>query len=171
MAQVTDEAMGRTLTAEPLTAAAFAPYGDVIETAGDSFPINGGMCDRFHDRARIEVTGEGARIGISLGSSRPYALPLSVALLERHPLGSQAFLPMSEDPFIVVVAPDEGGVPGRPRAFLTDGTQGVNYLRGAWHGILTPLGRTTRFVIVDRIGPGKNLEEHHLETDWVVVAT
>lgn len=162
--------MDRSLTAEPLTAAAFAAFGDVIETAGDSFPINGGMCDRFHDRARIEVTGENGRVGISLGHGRPYALPVAVALLERHPLGSQAFLPMTDDPFLVVVAPDEDGCPGRPRAFLTDGTQGVNYLRNVWHGVLTPLGRAARFVIVDRIGPGVNLEEHHFEAPWTVTA-
>lgn len=162
--------MDRSLTAEPLTAAAFAAFGDVIETAGDSFPINGGMCDRFHDRARIEVTGENGRVGISLGHGRPYALPVAVALLERHPLGSQAFLPMTDDPFLVVVAPDEDGRPGRPRAFLTDGTQGVNYLRNVWHGVLTPLGRAARFVIVDRIGPGVNLEEHHFEAPWTVTA-
>lgn len=161
----------RTIAAELLTAEAFAPFGDVLEASGGSFPINGGMCDRFHDRARTEVTGAGGRLGISLGYGRPYALPLPVTLLERHPLGSQAFVPMTEDPFLVVVAPDDGGRPGRPRAFLTNGRQGVNYLRGAWHGVLTPLGRAARFLIVDRIGPGMNLEEHHLDIPWTVVPT
>lgn len=168
---VTTVGFDRTLTTEALTAAAFAPFGDVLETGGDSFPINGGMCDRFHDRARTEITGEDGRLGISLGFGRPYALPLRVALLERHPLGSQAFVPMTEDPFLVVVAPDEDGQPGRPRAFLTNGQQGVNYLRGVWHGVLTPLGRAARFLIVDRIGPGVNLEEHHLDTPWTVIPT
>ena len=86
------------IAAEPLTAEAFAPFGDVIEAAGASFPINGGMCDRFHDLARMEFLGEGARAGISIGHGRPYALPLEFGLVERHPLGSQAFVPMSEDP-------------------------------------------------------------------------
>jgi ureidoglycolate lyase len=158
----------RTLTAEPLTAEAFAPWGDVIEAAGPSFPINGGMCDRFHDQARIEFVGEGARAGISVGSSRPFALPLEVRLVERHPLGSQAFVPMSADPFLVVVAPDEGGRPGRPRAFLTRPGQGVNYLRNAWHGVLTPIGRNAAFLIVDRIGTGNNLEEHVYDEPWTV---
>jgi ureidoglycolate lyase len=158
-----------TLVAEPLTAEAFAPWGDVIEASGASFPINGGMCDRFHDLARMEF--EGGRAGVSLGWGRPYPLPHAFRLVERHPLGSQAFLPMSEDPFLVVVAPDEGGGPGRPRAFITGPGQGVNYLRNVWHGVLTPLGRPGLFAIVDRIGEGVNLEEHLYDADWEVVTS
>ena len=166
-----DAALSRTIVAEPLTPEAFAPWGDVLEAGvGASFPINGGMCDRFHDLARMEFTGPGARAGISIGRARPYALPLEVTLVERHPLGSQAFVPMAADPFLVVVAPDEDGRPGRPRAFLTRPGQGVNYLRGAWHGVLTPLGRTAAFLIVDRLGEGSNLEEHHYPSPWTVVA-
>ena len=112
----------------------------MIEATGESFPINDGMCDRFHDRARMEFTVDG-RAGISVGYGRPYPLPHAFDLMERHPLGSQAFVPMAEDPFLVVVAPDEGGRPGRPLAFLTRPGQGVNYLRNTWHGVLTPLGR------------------------------
>ena len=160
-------AASRSFAAEPLTAAAFAPFGDVIEAMGESFPINGGLCDRFHDRARMEFVGDG-RAGISIGYGRPYPLPLEFDLLERHPLGSQAFVPMSEDPFLVVVAPDDGGRPGAPLAFLTQTTQGVNYLRGTWHGVLTPLGRAAPFLIVDRIGTGNNLEEFRYKAPWTV---
>jgi ureidoglycolate lyase len=159
----------RTLTAEPLTAEAFAPWGDVIEATGASFPINDGMCDRFHDLARMEF--EGGRAGISIGWGRPYPLPHAFRLVERHPLGTQAFLPMTEEPFLVVVAPDEGGRPGRPRAFITRPGQGVNYLRNAWHGVLTPLGRPGLFAIVDRIGEGVNLEEHLYDADWQIVTS
>ena len=166
---MTVAAPSRTLVAEALTAEAFAPWGDVIEASGTSFPINGGMCDRFHDRARMEF--EGGRAGVSLGWGRPYPLPLAFRLVERHPLGSQAFLPMSEEPFLVVVAPDEGGRPGRPRAFITRPGQGVNYLRNVWHGVLTPLGRPGLFAIVDRIGEGVNLEEHLYDADWEVVTS
>ncbi|HET9067162.1 MAG TPA: ureidoglycolate lyase [Amaricoccus sp.] len=155
------------LIAQPLGREAFLPFGDVIEAAGASFPINGGMCDRFHDQARMEVVGDG-RAGISVGFGRPYPLPCVFDLVERHPLGSQAFVPMSEDPFLVVVAPDEGGRPGRPLAFLTSPGQGVNYLRGVWHGVLTPLGRAAPFLIVDRIGTGNNLEEFRYDAPWSV---
>jgi ureidoglycolate lyase len=157
----------RTIPAQPLTAGAFAPFGDVIEAAGESYPINAGMCDRFHDRARMEFT-EGGRAGISVGYGRPYPLPHAFDLMERHPLGSQAFVPMTGDPFLVVVAPDEGGRPGTPLAFLTRPGQGVNYLRGVWHGVLTPLGRAAPFLIVDRIGGGNNLEEFRYDERWTV---
>jgi ureidoglycolate lyase len=155
----------------PLTAAAFAPFGDVIAAAGaPSFAFNGGMADRFHDLARTEALGEGARLGVSIGRARPYALPLSLGLVERHPLGSQAFVPLSADPFLVVVAPDDGGAPGVPLAFLTAPGQGVNYLRGVWHGVLTPLGREASFLIVDRIGAGDNLEEFAYDPPWTIGA-
>jgi ureidoglycolate lyase len=162
---------GRSLPLEPLTAEAFAPFGDVIESAGrDSHPINGGMCDRFHDLARTEVDAA-ARIGVSIGESRPVTLPYAFDLVERHPLASQAFVPLGSDPFLVIVAPDDGGAPGTPRAFLAGPGQGVNYLRGTWHGVLTPLTRPARFLIVDRIGTGGgNLEEHHYAAAWTVGA-
>lgn len=161
----------RIITVEPLSAAAFAPFGDVIEAAGPpSFAFNGGMAERFHDLARVEVVGSDGRLGISIGRARPYALPLTLTLVERHPLGSQAFVPLSPDPFLVIVAPDDGGKPGRPQAYLTAPGQGVNYLRNVWHGVLTPLGRLASFLIVDRIGAGDNLEEHHFPEPWTVIA-
>ena len=159
----------RSIAALPLTREAFAAFGDVIEATGESFPINDRMCDRFHDRARMEFDQDG-RAGISVGYGRPYPLPHAFDLMERHPLGSQAFVPMAEDPFLVVVAPDEGGRPGRPVAFLTRPGQGVNYLRSTWHGVLTPLGRATPFRIVDRIGPGNNHEEFRYDVPWTVTA-
>lgn len=164
------EVIDRTLRLEPLTAEAFAPFGDVIEATGEpSFLFNRGKAGRYHDLARTDVTGDG-RIGVSIGRAQPYILPLVLDMVERHPLGSQAFVPLGPDPFIVVVAPDEGGVPGRPRAFLTAPGQGVNYPRGLWHGVLTPLDREAAFLIVDRIGTGVNLEEHFFAEPWTIEA-
>ena len=111
--------------------------------------------------------GDG-QAGISLFKAELRALPYEFSLLERHPDGSQAFLPMSMDPFLVVVAPDAGGVPGAPLAFLTKPGQGVNFHRGTWHGVLTPLTGPGLFAVVDRIGAGANLEEHVSDTPWCV---
>ncbi|MCT8468988.1 ureidoglycolate lyase [Chromohalobacter canadensis] len=153
------------LIAQPLTADAFAPFGDVIDRRdADGFPINNGRTQRYHDLARIETLGEGARPLISLFVSQPVALPLSLALLERHPLGSQAFMPLHGERFIVVVAPPGDAVdPAQVRAFVTDGHQGVNYRAGTWHAIHSVLEREGEFLVVDRGGPGDNCDEYPLE--------
>jgi ureidoglycolate lyase len=161
--------MSREVVARPLTAEAFAPFGDVLEAAGPPDRlINRGLCGRWHDRARLDLTD--GRAGISIFRADPRALPFVLDLVERHPDGSQAFLPMTADPFLVVVAPDDGGAPGRPLAFLTAPGQGVNYARGTWHGVLTPLAAPGLFAVVDRIGPGANLEEHVIDPPWTVCA-
>jgi ureidoglycolate lyase len=161
----------RVVRAVPLTAEAFAPFGKVIEARGaPSFQINQGMCDRYHDLARVEIRDPEGAPGISIGHGRPYDLPLSCRMVECHPLGSQAFIPLEGEPFLVVVAPDEGGRPGRPLAFLTAPGQGVNYHAGTWHGVLTPLTRPQSFLIVDRVGSGTNLAEHFYDEPWTITA-
>ena len=160
----------QTIQTEPLTAAAFAPFGDVLEATGDFRLINDGMCHRHHDRARIDVAPEvdaANRTGISIFNAVPRTLPYRFDLIERHPEGSQAFLPMTEHPFLVIVAP---GPEAAPLAFLTDGTQGINLHRGTWHGVLTPLSAPGRFAVVDRIGGTPNLEEHRYSKAWTVLA-
>lgn len=160
--------MTRAIAIEPLTAAAFAPFGEVLEAAGPPDRlINRGLCARYHDRARLDFAADG-RAGISLFLAQPYRLPHVLDLMERHPLGSQAFLPLSPDPFLVIVAPDAGGQPGRPRAFATAPGQGVNIGRRVWHGVLTPVGRPGRFAVVDYVGPRVNLEEAALDPPWTV---
>jgi ureidoglycolate lyase len=159
----------KTIKIEPLTRAAFAPFGDVIETDGaQHYPINAGMCERYHDLARVETAGPNARQLISIGVGNPYSLPLRLKMVERHPLGSQAFIPLSPEPFLVIVAADENGIPGIPRAFMTNGGQGVNYPINTWHGVLTPVGQEQRFLIVDRGGDGDNLEEFFFEEAFIV---
>ncbi|HHL20796.1 MAG TPA: ureidoglycolate lyase [Aliiroseovarius sp.] len=160
--------MNRTIATEPLTAQAFAPFGDVIEATGAAdMVINEGMAERFHDRARLDFGPDG-RAGLSVFRARPRALPYRLTLMERHPLGSQAFIPMQATEWLVIVAPDEGGRPGRPRAFLAAPGQGVNFLRAAWHGVLTPLSEPALFAVIDRIGDGDNLQEVRLERPYTI---
>ena len=152
--------------AERLTAAAFAPFGAVIEASGEpDRVINAGLCGRWHDLALLDVEG---RAGISLFLAEPRALPHRVDLVERHPLGSQAFVPMTEHPFLVIVAEGQGE-PGPLRAFLAGAGQGVCYGRGVWHGVLTPLHAPGRFAVVDRVSDGANLEERRLAPAVTVV--
>lgn len=160
--------MTRIIPIAPLTAQAFAPFGDVLEVSGAPDKIiNQGQCGRYHDRAVLDFAD--GRSGISLFDANPRALPYQLEMVERHPQGSQAFIPMTNQPFLVIVAPDEGGVPGQPLAFVTQPGQGVNYHRGTWHGVLTPLHAPGLFAVVDRIGSGANLEEHWFDTPYEVV--
>jgi ureidoglycolate lyase len=157
----------RDIVCQPLTAVAFAPFGDVLalRDAPDRI-INGGMCGRHHDLAHLDFGPEG-RAGISLFDAQPRNLPYALDLLERHPEGSQAFIPMTQHPFLVIVSET---VHSRPQAFLTAPGQGVNLHRGTWHGVLTPLAAPGLFAVIDRIGAGDNLEEHVLDPPWRIVA-
>jgi ureidoglycolate lyase len=153
---------------EPMTADAFAPFGDLLEAKGmpDKI-INQGLCGRFHDRARMDFSD--GRAGISIFHAEKRDLPLKLDLVERHPDGSQAFVPMSYQPFLVVVAEDQNGTPQNIRAFLTEAGQAINIHRGVWHGVLTPLYDPGLFAVIDRIGEGPNLEEYWLP-DEVIIA-
>lgn len=154
---------------QPLDEKLFAPYGDVIDFNREpDFAINNGMCDRFHDLATTSVIGDDAKLGISLGRGKPYTLPIKLEMMERHPLGSQAFIPLDKKPFLLIVATDNDGKPEAPIAFMASAGQGVNYHCNTWHAVLTPLDEQGDFVIVDRIGEGNNLEEYFFETPYTV---
>ena len=155
----------RQITTEPLTPAAFAPFGEVLQANGEFRLINAGLCRRHHDLARLDFAD--GRAGLSVFQAEVRALPYHFDLIERHPDGSQAFLSMTADPFLVIVAT---GPQATPRAFLTSGAQGINLHRGTWHGVLTPLAAPGLFAVVDRIGPGANLEEFRYAEGWTVIA-
>ncbi|WP_148252445.1 ureidoglycolate lyase [Aidingimonas lacisalsi] len=152
------------LTAEPLTPEAFAPFGDVIDTrTADYFPINAGRTRRYHDLASVDLLGDEARPLISIFVSQPVAVPLTLDFLERHPLGSQAFMPLHGEKFLIVVAPPGESIdPVTVRAFVTDGRQGVNYRAGTWHAIQSVLDHEGEFLVVDRGGSGDNCDEYPL---------
>jgi ureidoglycolate lyase len=157
------------IVARPLCRAAFAPFGDVLDTDWPHhFPINGGMAERYHGLARVEVAGPDAHVLINIFHGRPCAMPLTLAMVERHPLGSQAFMPLNSRPFLVVVAADGLDGPEPPQAFLTRPGQGVNYRRNVWHGVLAPIGAPQDFLVIDRGGEGSNLEEFRFPEPWIV---
>ncbi|MGJ8611462.1 MAG: ureidoglycolate lyase [Octadecabacter sp.] len=154
---------------QPLTKAAFAPFGDVLDCAGTPDKIiNQGMCGRYHDRATLDFGTEGGKAGISLFNATPRSFPYALDMMERHPLGSQAFIPMTEHPFLVIVAENLGDCPRNPQAFVASAGQGVNYHRNIWHGVLTPLHAPGLFAVVDRIGDGDNLQEFWFEDPFTI---
>lgn len=157
--------MGRTsgfarrLETRPLTAESFAPYGEVIDGRGEpSFTANGGAARVHRDLARVDVGGDDGRVCISWVRSAPKAPPFEIKMMERHPLGSQSFVPLDGARLLVIVAPEGGFDPQAVVAFLGAPSQGVNYRRGVWHSPLIALDRESDLVIVDREGPGENLE-------------
>jgi ureidoglycolate lyase len=153
------------LKVEALEHEAFAPFGEVIEArdAAQHFPINAGNTERFHNLARLDAGPEGQLI-VSIFRGQPRALPFSINMLERHPLGSQAFIPLSAGAWLVVVAPP-GAAPSAQhlRCFLARGDQGVNYAAGTWHHPLLALDTVSDFLVLDRAGPGANCEEVSLQ--------
>jgi ureidoglycolate lyase len=157
------------LAIAPLTRAAFKPFGDVIELDGaKQIPINLGTTIRYHDLANIDVEDEGGRPLVNLFRGQPRALPFEVTMLERHPLGSQAFIPLNDKPYLVVVAPAGDLDEKEIRAFVTRGWQGVNYAKGVWHHPLIALDQVSDFIVVDRGGEGHNLHEQDLhESLWL----
>ncbi|MBN3764693.1 ureidoglycolate lyase [Burkholderia sp. Ac-20365] len=159
----------KTLAIEPLTREAFAPFGDVIELEGaKQIPINLGTTIRYHDLAKVDVTDEGGRTLVNLFRGQPRMLPFEIRMMERHPLGSQAFVPLNDKPYLVVVAPAGELDESQIRAFVTSGWQGVNYAKGVWHHPLLALGEVTDFIVVDRGGDGLNLNEQDLrESQWL----
>jgi ureidoglycolate lyase len=159
-----------TMHVEPLTREAFAPFGQVIELAGARhFPINGGSTERFHALATVELH-EGEAI-VSVFRAQPRALPFTLIEMEYHPLGSQAFYPISGHPYLVVVAP-QGPAPkvADLRVFLAQADQGVNYRAGVWHHPLIGLNTVCDFLIVDRQGPGENCVVEPLPPTAIVTA-
>lgn len=157
--------MSARLAIEPLTPESFAAFGQVIhaEAARKVFPINQGTTTRFHALAQVEL--DGGTAAISIARAQPQALPLAIRMLERHPLGSQAFVPLAGVRWLVVVATSPQDP---PRAFLADRGQGVQYRRGCWHHPLIALDQGGDFLIVDRVGAGENCEEAVLAGEWIL---
>ncbi len=152
------------LRPEPLTADAFSPFGDVLQTRGRTAGrINEGHTLSFPDLADIEVGREG-RVRLSIYRSEPVQLPFTLQGMERHPLGSQAFYPLHDRPFPVIVALPRARLrPQDLRVFMTDGRQGVNLKPGTWHHYQLSLEKVSEYLVIDRAGPGDNLEERRLE--------
>ncbi len=150
------------LKIEVLSKEAFAPFGDVIEADNrEFFFINNGSTKRFHQLAKADTETFGGNTIISIFEATPLDYPLQIRMLERHPLGSQAFMPLLRHPFLIVVAPfAETPDPTAIRAFISNGKQGVNYHKGIWHHPVLALNSDDQFLVVDRSGEGDNCDEY-----------
>ncbi|EPJ43208.1 MAG: ureidoglycolate hydrolase [Osedax symbiont Rs2] len=160
-----------TLKPQALTKAAFAPFGDVIETVDrDYFLINNDSTQRYHKLASVQLSAASDQAIISIFRARSHAMPLMLKMMERHPKGSQAFIPLNANQFLIVVAPaGEPPTADQLQAFISDGSQGINYHSGVWHHPILSLVDNDEFLVVDRQGEGDNCDEHFFSADTEVI--
>ena len=160
-----------TLVPKPLTSERFAPFGDVIESVVDrTAAMNAERFERFDDLCKLDMADDG-RVAVSIARCRvATALPYCLDMVERHPLGSQAFVPLGPSRMIVVVAPPEESVEASDlRAFVTNGRQGINYHRGTWHMPLIAFASGEEFLIIDRAADQPNCDMHSLDEPVMLV--
>jgi ureidoglycolate lyase len=150
------------LKLQKLTRGNFSSFGEVIETDGaERIMINEGTTERFHDLANIDVESDGGHTLVNIFRGQPRPQPIEIKMMERHPLGSQAFIPLQNKPYLIVVAPVGASVsPQELQAFRAEGHQGVNYKRDLWHHPLLVLENDHDFLVVDRGGPEENCTEY-----------
>ncbi len=161
--------MLKKLTPKPLTKDAFKAFGDVIEAneQANNFAINDGFTQRYHDLANVDVDDNNGRTLVNIFRSTPLEQPIAIKMMERHPLGSQAFIPMGNNPYLVVVAPAGEFDVNKIEVFLADSNQGVNYHKGTWHHFCLALNSESDFLVIDRGGEGDNCDV--LELDGALV--
>ncbi len=149
------------LQPEPLNRENFKIFGDVIEVReGDTHRlINEGFTQRFHDLAQLDLLAENGQVCLSIFRSMPQKLPLTLKQMERHPLSSQCFYPLSANPYLVMVAPAGKLVESNIRVFIASANQGVNYHAGTWHHYSLALNDSSDFLVVDRINQAPNQQQ------------
>ncbi|MEM7292410.1 MAG: ureidoglycolate lyase [Pseudomonadota bacterium] len=160
----------RELTPEPLCAERFSAFGEIVDLReATQIPINYGLTTRFNDLATVDTLDAGGRTIVNVFRSNPIPLPHKVKIMERHPLGSQAFIPLSQRPFLVMVAPASEEVSAQDLVlFVTDGLQGVNFHKNTWHHYQMVLGEQADFLVIDRGGPGDNLVEREISGEAII---
>ncbi|WP_420794522.1 ureidoglycolate lyase [Thalassomonas haliotis] len=157
---------------EILTREAFAPFGDVIEVDDNRqhFTINDGFTERYHDLAKVDVEKNNGRTLINIFRSTPLAQPIAIKMMERHPLSSQAFIPLGNEPYLVVVAPKGELDLAAIEVFIAQSNQGVNYHAGTWHHYCLALHQRSDFLVVDRGGEGDNCDVVELDGNKMIAA-
>ena len=154
----------------PITKENFAKYGDMISTKNiKPLEINNGYAKRYDGIANLNTSSDNGETTISIFSALKRSFPMKIDMMEKHPLGSQAFIPMKETTFLVFVAPKEERLDlNKIEAFIIPPGIGVNYKPGTWH---FPLISTEdmNFLVVDRKGSGDNLVIENLEKENITL--
>ena len=162
--------MSKTITPKPITKENFSNFGDLITTKDiEPITINDGYAKRFDNIAKLDASKENGKTTISIFSALKRTFPMKVNMMESHPLGSQAFIPMKETTFLCFVAPS-GEKPdlNKIESFIIPPGLGINYKPGTWH---FPLISTEdmNFLVVDRKGSGDNLKIQKLDSEDLIL--
>jgi ureidoglycolate lyase len=168
--QVPLKGMSKGIVPKPLTAESFSIFGDVIESneKANNYAINDGFTQRYHDLAKVDVSDNQGHTLINIFRSTPLTQPIAIKMMERHPHGSQAFIPMGENPYLVVVAPAGEFEQSKIEVFIANSNQGVNYHKGTWHHFCLALGSESDFLVVDRGGEDDNCDVLELDGSLVI---
>ena len=162
--------MENLIKAEPISRENFSQFGDVLTTKDfSSISINDGYAKRFDDIARLDTSKNNGQPKISIFSAIKRTFPMKINMMEQHPLGSQAFIPMKETTFLTFVAPS-GDKPDlkKIKAFIVPPGIGINYYQGTWHFPLIST-ENMNFLVIDRKGSGENLKIIKLEKENFVL--
>ena len=148
----------------------FLEFGDIISSKDVSpININNGYAKRLNDLAKVNTDKNQGKTCISIFSALKRSFPMEIDMMEKHPLGSQAFIPMKETIFLSFVAP-AGDLPdvNKIKSFIVPPKMGINYKPGIWH---FPLISTedTNFLVIDRKGNGENLTIHKFEKEKIIL--
>ena len=154
------------ITPIPITKENFAKYGDMISTKDiKPLEINNGYAKRYDGIANLNTSSDNGETTISIVSALKRNFPMKIDMMEKHPLGSQAFIPLKETTFLAFVAP-KGEKPDLDKieSFIIPPGIGINYNPGIWH---FPLISTEdmNFLVVDRKGSGDNLVIEELDKE------
>ena len=153
-----------------ITRSNFSTYGDLISTNDiNPMDINTGYAKRFDNLANVDTSKDGGKTIVSIFSALKRTFPMKIDMMEKHPLGSQAFIPMKETTFLSFVAPlGESPEINKIQSFIIPPKTGINYKPGIWH---FPLISTedTNFLVIDRKGDGNNLIIHNFEKEKIIL--
>ena len=153
-----------------ITRKSFSKFGELINTKNKRpISINNGYAKRFHDLGKINTSSKKGNPIISIFSAKKRNFPMKIDMMEKHPLGSQAFIPMKETTFIVFVAP-RGKKPdvNKIKSFIVPKQTGVNYKPGIWHFPLIS-NKNMNFLVIDRKGKGNNLIIHKFKKEKILL--
>ena len=159
-----------TISPKPISKENFSKFGDMITTDNiKPLEINDGYAKRFDGIANLDTSKDNGETTICIFSALKRSFPMKIDMMEKHPLGSQAFVPMKETTFLVFVAPKGEKLNlNEVEAFIVPPGIGVNYNPGTWHFPLIST-ENMNFLVVDRKGSGENLVIENLKNEEIIL--